>query len=664
MDYFQTFIGRYLKKNGKLNFRGRFQLQYITNLLVRVSIPKVIARVIAFLIFYSFLLLIYSAFLNIPLSALYSISTIMHPNIKYFMFYLYYYIILFLIVYIVLFIYRYPVKSEFMQVSYISERQDPKLYPYLNPSMARSEKYKQKKKNLNLLLYSLTKANNNILITGSSGSGKTYLMKDFLALLSEMPQVIFSFKPNDDYLKLKGDIIELPKFMPDVFNDKEAFIESFNVAYPIDMQGIMASALPSLLRDMLNKSKNWNELINNILSEINQEKDNIRRSNLIYIGNQLKSLYYESNTTFNLTFKGRAIFDFSRLNESAKSFYAEYILRSIWNYKQFNKGFMIIALDEVHRLLRAGEKTIYNELLREGRSAGLVLMSATQNYADIPTEVKNQFDTQFTFKTTSNKDLTEISAINQAIAQAITSLPLHSFVDLRFDVIQNYLPIWTMREKRMHKDLEITEPSYKAVEIKAEIQETKNELEGSVKENLNKPEDEFTDMVERSLPDYAYNIAKKISSNTKEDIDKLRLKVNKSLKELYNKGVIDRINLETGKNDIVLYYHKGSNISELHEYMKSKAVETLKALGVNIIKTDISGQEGADIECEYFNVEIETGLKHNTKDVFDRIKNSDKPAKIIVPNKMVKDEYKNNIPKIEVLTLRELQEMKDTEEYK
>nr|AEP23072.1 FtzK domain-containing protein [Picrophilus oshimae] len=545
-----------------------------------------------------------------------------------------------------------------MQTNYITERVN------LNPNMAKSESYKQKKKNLNLLLYTLTKANSNILITGSSGSGKTYLMKDFLALLSEMPQVIFSFKPNDDYLKLKGDIIELPKFMPDVFNDKEAFIESFNVAYPIDMQGIMASALPSLLRDMLNKSKNWNELINNILSEINQEKDNIRRSNLIYIGNQLKSLYYESNTTFNLTFKGRAIFDFSRLNESAKSFYAEYILRSIWNYKQFNKGFMIIALDEVHRLLRAGEKTIYNELLREGRSAGLVLMSATQNYADIPTEVKNQFDTQFTFKTTSNKDLTEISAINPAIAQAITSLPLHSFVDLRFDVIQNYLPIWTMREKRMHEDLEITEPSYKAVEIKAEIQETKNELEEPVKENLNKPEDEFTDMVEKSLPDYAYNIAKKISSNTKEDIDKLRLKVNKSLKELYNKGVIDRINLETGKNDIVLYYHKGSNISELHEYMKNKAVETLKALGVNIIKTDISGQEGADIECEYFNVEIETGLKHNTKDVFDRIKNSDKPAKIIVPNKMVKDEYKNNIPKIEVLTLRELQEMKDTEEYK
>jgi hypothetical protein len=531
--------------------------------------------------------------------------------------------------------------------------------------MAKSERYKSKKKNLNLLLYSLAKANNNILITGSSGSGKTYLMKDFLALLSEMPQVIFSFKPNDDYLKLKGNIIELPKFMPDVFNDKEAFIESFNVAYPIDMQGIMASALPSLLRDMLNKSKNWNELINNIYNEINQEKDNIRRSNLIYIGNQLKSLYYESDTTFNLTFKGRAIFDFSRLNESAKSFYAEYILRSIWNYKQFNKGFMIIALDEVHRLLRSGEKTIYNELLREGRSAGLVLMSATQNYADIPTEVKNQFDTQFTFKTTSNKDLTEISAINQAIAQAITSLPLHSFVDLRFDVIQNYLPIWTMREKRMHKDLEITEPSYKVVELKAEItQENTQELEEPVKENLNKPEDEFTDMVEKALPDYAYNIAKKISSNTKEDIDKMRLKVNKSLKELYNRGVIDRINLETGKNDIVLYYHKGSNISELHEYMKSKVIETLKAFGVNIIKTDISGQEGADIECEYFNVEIETGLKHNSKDVFDRIKNSDKPAKIIVPNQMVKAEYKTTMPKIDVLTLRELQIMQDTEENK
>ena len=659
MDYFHTFIVKYLKKNGKLTFRGKFQLKYITDLKSNVSIIRFGLSIFAGLLFYSFFLLIYASFLNVSISHIFSLYFFIYPNVKYFMFYIYYYILFIIIGGIIFFIYRYPVKSEFMQTNYISERVN------LDPNMAKSERYKQKKKNLNLLLYSLTKANNNILITGSSGSGKTYLMKDLLALLSEMPQVIFSFKPNDDYLKLKGNIIELPKFLPDVFNDKEAFIESFNVAYPIDMQGIMASALPSLLRDMLNKSKNWNELINNIYNDINQEKDNIRRSNLIYIGNQLKSLYYESDTTFNLTFKGRAIFDFSRLNESAKSFYAEYILRSIWNYKQFNKGFMIIALDEVHRLLRSGEKTIYNELLREGRSAGLVLMSATQNYADIPTEVKNQFDTQFTFKTTSNKDLTEISAINPAIAQAITSLPLHSFVDLRFDLIQNYLPIWTMREKRMHKDLEITDTSFKAVEIKAEITENNTqELEEPVKENINNPEDEFTQMVEKSLPDYAYNIAKNISSKTGDNIDKLRLKVNKSLKELYNKGIIDRINLEIGKNDVVLYYHKGSNISELHEYVKSKVIEILKSLGVNIIKTDISGQTGADIECEYFNVEIETGLKHNKNDVFDRIKKSDKPAKIIVPNKMVKDEYKNNIPKIDVLTLRELQIMQDTEENK
>ena len=85
------------------------------------------------------------------------------------------------------------------------------------------------------------------------------------------------------------------------------------------------------------------------------------------------------------------VLDFSYLDESAKTFYAEIALRQIWSSLTGRLGAQekrrtLIVIDEVHRLTQLYEmeaRTIVDTLMRQVRQFG-ALYTATQNYSDIP----------------------------------------------------------------------------------------------------------------------------------------------------------------------------------------------------------------------------------------------------------------------------------------
>src|SRR5260370_17297430 len=71
--------------------------------------------------------------------------------------------------------------------------------------------------------------------------------------------------------------------------------------------------------------------------------------------------------------------------------------------------------------------------MRQIRKFG-TLYTATQNYSDIPDALRNQFATQLTFNTTSERDLEAIGKIDSGYVWVVKELRRYEFLDLTFRV--------------------------------------------------------------------------------------------------------------------------------------------------------------------------------------------------------------------------------------
>ncbi|MGH9917722.1 MAG: hypothetical protein ACRD6W_02435, partial [Nitrososphaerales archaeon] len=67
--------------------------------------------------------------------------------------------------------------------------------------------------------------------------------------------------------------------------------------------------------------------------------------------------------------------------------------------------------------------------MRQVRQFG-ALYTATQNYSDIPDLLRNQFATQLTFNTTSERDLDAIRKIDLGYVWIVKELRPYQFIDL------------------------------------------------------------------------------------------------------------------------------------------------------------------------------------------------------------------------------------------
>ena len=201
---------------------------------------------------------------------------------------------------------------------------------------------------LSLKAYIHGKSNRNVLITGSSGQGKSKLTRH---LLSEMPyqKLIFSFKAGEEYLKMGYAIRDISKGLPDPFSNPEAFINAFVVAFPMGSIGIQASLIPTTLEKLVKKSSSWQDFSKNSEKELKTTREANVRSALSYIKAQAPRLAYASSG-FTIG-SDTAVLDFSALNDDAKSFYAELVLRQVYSdMEQRRRKDVLICIDEAHRL--------------------------------------------------------------------------------------------------------------------------------------------------------------------------------------------------------------------------------------------------------------------------------------------------------------------------
>ncbi len=205
------------------------------------------------------------------------------------------------------------------------------------------------------------------------------------------------------------------------------------------MRGITFSQVRAIVKSVARESKNWSEFKDN-LKRTGRKATDIQKEALALIEAQIGGLVVGEGS-FSIDLAKDTVLDFSYLDESAKTFYAEIALRQIWSSLTSRLGLQekrktLIVIDEVHRLTQLYEteaRTIVDTLMRQIRQFG-ALYTATQNYSDIPDALRNQFATQLVFNTTSERDLEAIRKIDSAYVWIVKELRPHQFIDLTFRV--------------------------------------------------------------------------------------------------------------------------------------------------------------------------------------------------------------------------------------
>lgn len=444
-------------------------------------------------------------------------------------------------------------------------------------------------------------------------------------MFSESSKIIFSFKAGDEYLKIGIPILRISEYASNPFADKEAFVQAYLVTYPITSQGITAASVPNLLRTLLKKSDSWPEFKKTIESEMKSHKEgSITHSAYMFISQKIADLELKSSG-YELDTNKSVVLDFSGLNESAKTFYAELYLRQAWHAIEASSASPskhIIIIDEAHRLLKS-EATIFGDTARLIRSKG-ALWCGTQNYADLPDSVRNQFAIQLLFSTKSDKDLKALKSINALLPFVATELHDHHFTDAAMQSLHEAIPIYTA-DIQDFKDMEAT--YLKTEQSKEDTQMV--------------PIQEYTEKVlamlvqEASWPN---KLAKTIANNEKIDVSKAKFIVSKALHTLQKDGKIDRQMMKLEDMEVMLYYKKDPSMSGLHKFMEREVTKKLEAKGITY-ELAKPGEDKPDITTKDFDIEIETGLKHDITKLEERLANAMKKTYVVVPSEIENERY-------------------------
>jgi hypothetical protein len=112
---------------------------------------------------------------------------------------------------------------------------------------------------INMPSYLKKKPNQNLLITGTTGQGKSKLMRLMLESMPN-PKNIFSYKDGDEYLQIDGNLIFAEQKLPNPFSDHDAFASAFAITFGISSEGIQTSTAMSLVYELAKESASWKEL--------------------------------------------------------------------------------------------------------------------------------------------------------------------------------------------------------------------------------------------------------------------------------------------------------------------------------------------------------------------------------------------------------------------
>jgi hypothetical protein len=381
---------------------------------------------------------------------------------------------------------------------------------------------------------------------------------------------------------------------------------------------------------------------------IDGTRDKVQLTALRFIDEHVRLLVCDSqrdsdSLLASIVHEGKSIlFDFSNLNDNAKIFYAELLLRQCWvrlHERSEDNKWTILCVDEVHRLLRGTfqrYRSIIHEISREIRNLGAI-WTLEQNYTDAQDDVRNQFATQFVFETTSKSDLDALNAIDPILSWAAPRLGSQNFFDAKEP---NPAELWIYRlfEKVAKIDGDqltwVPQPRQPIRYVADEDQVVDKLI--------------VTRLIRKYLEKdvlYVSQFARLLMDRYKIGEDQAKLLTNDALRPLRDGGEVRRMEFEREDGQsLVLYYQlpeDTAGASILHNFLVSHLRRYLEGRrGDPIVKVAEIGDQAADIETENALYEIETGLKKgNVRGLKERVVEAEKPMFVVVPNSDVVERY-------------------------
>jgi len=261
--------------------------------------------------------------------------------------------------------------------------------------------------------------NRNVLIVGSSGSGKSFLGN--LLYSQTRPYTTLIYKQDGNYpLPLQ---ISKHRISPRI--NKNSFLDAFTESQNLKEIGIMGSSIPSTLEEKYQYIEPLN--FKGLKEELEGEKDLIKKGVITYIYSKLK-LYYPTSKELiydKRTLPLKNILSLEDMTQEEQIFFTDYVLRTTIGEIE-ERGLLI---DEMHRLKQLNEGII-SQIVREIRHKGFVI-GITQSLSDLPDSLISNFGTIFAFHSLNFTDLQKYKTIDNNLAQEILKLREHEFIEVQ-----------------------------------------------------------------------------------------------------------------------------------------------------------------------------------------------------------------------------------------
>ena len=90
----------------------------------------------------------------------------------------------------------------------------------------------------------------------------------------------------------------------------------------------------------------------------------------------------------------------------------------------------------------------------------------------------------------------------------------------------------------------------------------------------------------------------------------------------------------------MLYYRRDPSMSGLHKFMVNEVIKKLEEKGIEYTLAKPGGDK-PDIMTKDFYIEVETGLKHDIKELEKKVVRTNNKIYVLVPNQAEKDKYKS-----------------------